>query len=50
MKIKALFGIILTVSVLGLCACRNQYEVPSYIHTDSFGSVFEGHRIPQDIR
>lgn len=50
MKIKTLFGVILTVSVLALCACRNQYEVPTYIHSDAYGSVFEGRWVPQDVR
>ncbi|MBR1778356.1 MAG: hypothetical protein IJ752_07225 [Alphaproteobacteria bacterium] len=50
MKAKVLFGFVLTLLVLGLSACRNQYEVPIYVYTDSYGSVFEGQRVPQDVR
>ena len=50
MKMRAFFILNLMLVVLGLCACRNQYEVPSYVITDSYTSVFEGKKVPQDMR
>ena len=50
MKIRAFFALILTFAVLALSACRNQYEVPIYVFSDSYSEVFEGKRVPQDVR
>lgn len=47
---KVLFGLMLVLFVLGLSACRNQYDVPTYVHTDSYSSIFEGKQVPQDVR
>ena len=47
---KPLFGIVLVFFVLGLSSCRNQYEIETYVHTDSYSSVFEGKKVPQDVR
>ncbi|MBO4520217.1 MAG: hypothetical protein J5787_03335 [Alphaproteobacteria bacterium] len=47
---KPLFGIMLVLFVLGLSSCRNRYEVPTYVHTDSYSTIFEGKRVPQDVR
>lgn len=50
MKTKVYLGLLLTFCVLGLSACRNKYEIPTYIYTDSYNSVFEGKKVPQDVR
>ena len=41
---------ILILFVLALSACANGYELKTYIQSDSYGSVFEGQSVPQDIR
>lgn len=50
MKIKIPFYFILTVFVLMLTACENRYDNDTFYHTDSYSSVFEGKRVPQDVR
>ena len=47
MKVTVL---ILTLCVLALSACRNQYDVSTYVSTDTYKDVFEGRRVPQDVR
>jgi len=47
---KSLFGIILVLFVLGLSSCRNQYEAPTYVYTDTYSTIFEGQRVPHDVR
>ena len=47
---KKLFAFVLTLFVLALSACRNQYEIPTYVHTDTYNVLFEGRHVPQDVR
>lgn len=45
---KKFFLLMLVCVVLATVSCRNQYEIPTYQYTDSYGSVFEGRYVPQD--
>ncbi len=45
---KKFFLLMVITAVLAMTACRNQYEIPTYQHTDTYGSVFEGRYVPQD--
>lgn len=47
---KKLFILISASVLLMTAACRNLYDVPTYRTTDSYGSVFEGNYVPQDVR
>ncbi|MBR4126067.1 MAG: hypothetical protein IKR09_00640 [Alphaproteobacteria bacterium] len=47
---KKIFMFVLTFFVLMLSACRNQYEIPTYVHTDTYNSLFEGRHVPRDVR
>lgn len=50
MKLKLLFHLFLVIFVLALSSCENKYENQTFYHTDSYGSVFEGKRVPQDVQ
>ena len=50
MKAKAFFYLILGVLVLALSACENRYDNQTFYRSDSYGSIFEGKRVPQDVR
>ena len=47
---KNLFALVLTLCVLALSACHNPYNLSTYVFTDTYGTVFEGERVPQDVR
>lgn len=46
---KKLF-LIIAGTLLATAACRNLYGIPTYQTTDSYGSVFKGNYVPQDVR
>lgn len=50
MKTKIVFALLLVFAAIGLSACRNRYDVPVYYFTDSYSEVFEGKKVPQDVR
>lgn len=47
---KKVFFILISAGILLMtAACRNQYDIPTFRTTDSYGSVFEGNYVPQDV-
>ncbi len=46
---KVVFLLISAGVLLMTTGCRNQYDIPTYRTTDSYGSVFEGNYVPQDV-
>ena len=50
MKKKVFFLLIIAHVLLTTAACRNQYDIPTYRTTDSYGSIFEGNYVPQYVR
>lgn len=49
MKVRFVLIMALSLFVLTLSACRNQYRVESYVSDDSYTAIFEGQKVPQDV-
>ena len=47
---KKMFLLVILGIISSISACSNLYEIETYETTNSYGSVFEGKYVPQDVR